>query len=125
MMHCFVHAPNKNGWNGEVLLHLEKANGSFREKEVRNIFESLYPNDDFYSMHYHPDPTVTQVSSYLLRRENGLMQRISVVKSYEDLSFEDWVEGIRKHYPYIAKYAVFVRNYKQVYFDPPTVKIVE
>ena len=126
MIHCFVHAPNKNGWQGEILLHIEKDSGNFKQAIVRKLFNSIYDADDFDDMCYDPTPTPDQVAAYLLRRENGMMQRLSVYKSYEDLSFDDWIKGLRKNYPYLAKYAVFLRTVKSISMNElPTLEVIK
>lgn len=124
MIHCFVHAPCGKGWNGELLMHLEKDCGQFKQHLVRKEFESWFPEFDFDEMVYDPSPTTDQITAYLLRRENGMMQRMSAFRTYEDCEWKVWIKGLEKHSPSRARQFKFMRSHITIlYHEAPTQKI--
>lgn len=107
MFYCFIHAPIDNGWNGELLLALEKKT-HFRVAEVEKLCGLLFPNEDFCSLYYDDKVFPDRLNAYQLRRERGMMQRISISGTYEDLHFDEWIKALTKHYPHLAKYVKFL-----------------
>ena len=101
MKYCFVHAPNSDGWNGELVLALRKNRGDFRLHDVQIIMRDLYPNDDVDSWHYDNNVSENKIAEYLTRKEKGFMQRRSIYGTYEDLHFDEWEKSMIKKYPNI------------------------
>lgn len=107
---CFVHAPNVNGWNGELLLVKERDSGHFKVSHLERICNALFPNDDFSTFHFDANVAEPRVTEYRLRREKGFLQRISAHGTYEDLHLDEWIKGVKKHYPELGQFAAFLMN---------------
>lgn len=108
MIYGFVHAPYKNGWQGELLLELHKDDGVFVDKDFKRWTDVLYPHDDWIFLKLDKDVPPQRVQEYLLRREKGLMQRRTQAGTYEDMLWHQWIEGIRRNYPDLAVAYEFV-----------------
>lgn len=95
MVYCFVHAPIRNGWSGEILFVKKKQEGVFHEDDIRKLCAQLYPQEEWDDLIWTPHPSLDDIEAYLTRREKGMMQRISTSKTFEDLHFDEWVRAIR------------------------------
>jgi hypothetical protein len=107
-VYCFVHAPVSNGWNGELLLVRSKDKGTFRANEIEKICKDLYVLDDFHTFHFDNNVSADRVSDYLMRRRKGMMQRISISGTYEDMHYDEWLRGISQNYFALAKFIEFI-----------------
>lgn len=105
---CFVHAPLDNGWNGEILLVLNKREGHFRLKDVERMVSKIYTEHDKDSFHYDNNVALDRVKDWNERKERAMMQRRSAYGTYEDLYFDEWIKGISRHYYHLAKFAKFI-----------------
>lgn len=101
MIYCFVHAPNKDGWTGELVLALAKKSGKFRLADIQSIIRELYPDDDPDIFHYDQDVSEEKFKIYLERHDDGKMQRRSLYGSLEEMRRDDWEKSIIKRYPKI------------------------
>lgn len=111
MVYCFVHAPIQNGWAGELLFVKYKEDGVFHEEDIKKIVTSLYPNEEWDDLIFTPHPSLDDIEAYLARREVGMMQRVSIAKTFEDLHFNEWLLAIKKHYKGLYYFLQMTLNY--------------
>lgn len=99
MIYCFVHAPNNQGWTGELVLALAKKTGKFRLADVQTIIRELYPDDDPDIFHYDQHVTESQYQKFIERHDAGKKQRRSLYGSLEEMHHDEWEKSIIKRYP--------------------------
>lgn len=102
MYWCFVHAPIDDGrWAGELVLALKKkkSKGKYKLSVVHTMISEMYPDDDPFEFDYKLDVEKEDVELYLKRKSMGMMQRESIVGSYEDMHDDEWDKSLRLKYP--------------------------
>lgn len=110
MVHCFIYAPIRNGTNGELLWHGEKATGHFLEPQLEQFCEQVFPGLDFREMVIFRNSAVTEnhVTQYYLRRERGMLQRYSASGTFEDLHWDEWKKMMKSHCPEVMRFSIFL-----------------
>lgn len=110
MVHCFIYAPIKNGTNGELLFHDEKASGFFSEANLERFCSVLFPRFDFRELIIYRNTNVTEnhVAQYYLRLAKGMLQRVSVSGTFEDLHQDEWKRMMHSHCPEVMEFGRFM-----------------
>lgn len=109
MVYCFVYAPIKRRWAGE-LLYVARDETAVYMDHVEEVCSKLFYKDKFHTFITEPNAPEQRVSNYLLRREHGMLQRMTASGTYEDLHFDEWCKAVGKHYPELADFGRFLLN---------------
>lgn len=109
MNYCFVYAPLKKRWAGELLLAHHDEN-EIDMDDVEQAIKLFYPREKWESLVVESNAPLNRVEQYMQRREEGKLQRMTASGTYEEIHVDEWIKAVGRHYPHAAIVARYLLN---------------